>query len=185
MSRLLALLRPERQDLGIAVVYSIAIGLLSLAVPVAAQALVNTIAFGSVLQPLVVLGIAVFFALTVAGLLQLLRTWTVEMIQRRVFVRLAGVVADRLLRVRVEAFDRQHGPELVNRFMEVITVKKSIAHILVGRPDRAMNEPGRCCRSNPIQAVGQASASRDAQSAGGSNTPPVRIGCTSWRNVAR
>jgi ABC-type bacteriocin/lantibiotic exporter with double-glycine peptidase domain len=125
------LLQTERRDVLVIVVYSIAIGLLSLAVPVAAQSLVNTIAFGSVLQPLVVLSTIVFAALTVAGGLQLMRAWGVEMVQRRIFVRLAGQVADRLLRVRVEAFDRQHGPELVNRFFDVSTVQKNLADLLV------------------------------------------------------
>ena len=115
LARLGGLLRSERQDLAVAITYSVAIGLLSLAVPVATQALVNTVAFGTVLQPLVVLAILVFGALTASAILQTLRTWVVEMIQRRLFVRLAGEVADRLLRVKMEAFDRVHGPELVNR----------------------------------------------------------------------
>src|SRR5688572_1350173 len=128
LARLVALLRTERRDVLLIVVYSVAIGLLSLAVPVAAQSLVNTIAFGAVLQPLVVLATIVFAALLAAGALQLLRAWGVEMVQRRIFVRLAGQVADRLLRVRVEAFDRQNGPELVNRFFDVTTVQKNLAY---------------------------------------------------------
>nr|MCU0227850.1 hypothetical protein [Bryobacterales bacterium] len=50
-----ALFREERGTLWVIIIYSIAIGLLSLVVPVAVQALVNTVAFGTVLQPLVVL----------------------------------------------------------------------------------------------------------------------------------
>lgn len=131
LQRLTSLLRPERQDLTVAVVYSVAIGLLSLAVPIATQALVNTVAFGTVLQPLAVLAVLVLAALTASAVLQTLRTWVVEMVQRRVFVRVAGEVADRLLRVRTEAFDRVHGPELVNRFLDVVTVQKSVALLLV------------------------------------------------------
>src|SRR3712207_620438 len=88
-ARTWALIRTERQDLTVAIIYSVAIGMLSLALPVATQSLVNTVAFGTVLQPLVVLSILVFAALAAAALLQALRLWVVEMIQRRVFVRLA------------------------------------------------------------------------------------------------
>lgn len=130
-ARTYTLIRSERQDLAAVIIYSIAVGLLSLALPVATQSLVNTVAFGTVLQPLVVLSVLVFAALAAAALLQCLRYWVVEMIQRRVFSRLANRVADRLLRVRLEAFDSQHGPELVNRFLDVVTVQKSVALLLV------------------------------------------------------
>ena len=63
LPRLLALLRAEREDLWVVVGYSVAIGLLSLVVPVAVQSLVNTVAFGSLLQPLAVLTMAVLGAL--------------------------------------------------------------------------------------------------------------------------
>jgi ABC-type bacteriocin/lantibiotic exporter with double-glycine peptidase domain len=125
------LIAHERRDLGVAIIYSIVIGLLSLAVPVAVQALVNTIAFGTILQPLVLLAILVLGALSIEAVLQILRVCVVEMIQRRVFVRLAGEVADRLIRVRIEAFDQVHGPELVNRFLDAVTVQKSVAVLVV------------------------------------------------------
>ena len=131
IQRLGVLLAHERRDLAVAVTYSIVIGLLSLAVPVGVQALVNTVAFGTVLQPLVVLAILVLAALSASAVLQTLRAWVVEMIQRRLFVRLAVDVADKLLGVRIDAFDRVHGPELVNRFLDAVTVQKTVALLLV------------------------------------------------------
>ena len=49
------LLALDRDDITVFVIYGVALGLLSLAVPIAVQSLVNTVAFGSLLQPLVVL----------------------------------------------------------------------------------------------------------------------------------
>ncbi|MCU0246121.1 MAG: ABC transporter ATP-binding protein/permease, partial [Bryobacter sp.] len=129
--RLKAWMRAEKSDLWVAVIYSAAVGLLSLVVPIATQALVNTIAFGMLLQPLVVLAVLVLIGLLCAGILQVLRFWVVEVIQRRVFVRIATDVIFRLLRVRIDAFDKGHGPELVNRFFEVVTVQKSGASLIV------------------------------------------------------
>lgn len=130
-ARLRALLRGERQTLWVALVYSIVIGLLSLVVPIAVQSLVNTIAFGSALQPLAVLTLLVAAALGVSTVINALRAGVVEIIQRSLFARTAIDVTHRLLRVRPDAFDRHHGPELVNRFFDVVTVQKSASLLLI------------------------------------------------------
>jgi ABC-type bacteriocin/lantibiotic exporter with double-glycine peptidase domain len=130
-ARLRALLEAERRSLWVAVVYSVVIALLALVVPIAVQSLVNTIAFGSVLQPLVVLTLFVFVALGFSTVMNTLRAGVVEIIQRSIFARVATDVTWRLLRVRVDAFDRYHGPELVNRFFDTVTVQKSAALLLI------------------------------------------------------
>ena len=130
-TRLRALLEGERRTLWVAVIYSVVIALLSLVVPIAVQSLVNTIAFGSVLQPLVVLTLFVFVALGFSTVMNALRAGVVEIIQRSIFARVATDVTWRLLRVSVEAFDRYHGPELVNRFFDTVTIQKSAALLLI------------------------------------------------------
>jgi len=129
--RLRALLVGERETLTVAVVYSVVIGLLSLVVPVAVQSLVNTIAFGSALQPLVVLTLFVLVALGFSTAMNALRAGVVEIIQRSLFARVATDVTHRLLRVRADAFDHYHGPELVNRFFDVVTVQKAASLLLI------------------------------------------------------
>jgi len=119
----------ERTDIWVLVVYSIAIGLLSLVIPIATQSLVNTIAFGVLFQPLVVFSILVLLGLSFAAVLKALRAHVVEVMQRRVFVRVCGDSLERLLRARIDAYDR-HGPELVNRFFDVVTPQKSGASML-------------------------------------------------------
>lgn len=129
--RLKALLQAERHTLWVAVVYSIVIALLSLVVPVAVQSLVNTIAFGSVIQPLVVLTLFVLVALGFSTVMNTLRAGVVEIIQRSIFARVATDVTWRLLRVRADEFDRYHGPEIVNQFFDTVTVQKSAALLLI------------------------------------------------------
>lgn len=121
----------ESEDAWVVVIYTAATGLVSLVLPVAVQAVVNTVAFGTLLQPLAVLTVLVLLALLAVAWLNAYRQYVVEMIQRRVFVRLAGDVADKLVRVEPRAFDRYHGPELVNRFLEVVTVQKAGATLLL------------------------------------------------------
>lgn len=131
VERLRYYLRIEKRDLWVAVIYSAVIGLLSLVVPVTVQSLVNSVAFGTVLQPLVVLTVFVLLALGFSALLQALRQYVVELMQQRIFVRVAGQVSNRLLGVQIEAFDRVHGPELVNRFLDIVTVQKSGSLLLI------------------------------------------------------
>ena len=131
LPRLRALLQLERSDLWVVVVYSIGIGLMTLVVPVAVQAVVNFIAFGSLLQPLVILTFFVGIALGFSAVMNAFRVLTVEIIQRRIFVRVTTDFAQRLVSVKTEAFDRLYGPELVNRFFDVVTVQKSAASLLM------------------------------------------------------
>jgi len=128
---LIRLMRLERRDLFVVVIYSLLTGLLSLVVPVAIQALVNNVAFGALLQPIVILTLLVFGALSFLALLRTLRLNLVEIIQRRIFVRVAADLSERLLQVKLPFFDSRHGPELVNRFFDVLTVQKSTALLLV------------------------------------------------------
>lgn len=129
--RLLGLLRPELSDLVLVLLFAVGVGALTLATPVVAMAVVNTVAFGTLIQQLVVLCVALFVALAVASGLMLLQGVVVEFIQRRVFVRVAEDLAYRLPRVDLRAFDRQNGPELVNRFFDVLTVQKAAATLLL------------------------------------------------------
>jgi len=129
--RLRSMLKLERNELWVAIIYSAAIGLLTLVMPVATQLLVNTIAFGNLVQPLVVLTMIVLAGMGVATILQAFRVYVVEIIQRRVFVRVSTDVVFRLLRARRDAFDQHYGPELVNRFFDVVTVQKSAAMLLI------------------------------------------------------
>jgi len=131
LSRLYELVRPDRSDLWTVVLYAIVIGALTLATPVAVQQLVNTVAFGGLIQPVVILALLLFGGLAFSALLTALQAYVAEQLQRRVFVRVTMDVAERLPRVRIGAFDRQHGPELVNRIFDVFTVQKEGAALLL------------------------------------------------------
>ncbi len=129
--RLLNLLQPERQDIMLVTVFAFGMGLLGLATPVAVQALVNTVAMGGLLQPVIVLALMLFLFLGFSGAIQIFRTYLVEIIQRRIFIRVAADLAYRMPRVRREIYDKRHGAELVNRFFDVLTVQKAGAGLLL------------------------------------------------------
>ena len=131
-TRLSGLMRQERQDILVTLVYAIGVGLLTLATPIAVQALVNTVAFGTLLQPLAVLTMLLLAGLSFAAVLRGLQAWVVEILQRRLFLRLVDDLSYRLPRVELSAFDRANGPELVNRFFDVFTIQKAASSLLLG-----------------------------------------------------
>ncbi len=129
--RVLGLIRVERRDLWTVVVFSMITGVLALATPIAVEALVNTVAFGRYVQPVVVLSVMVLAFLSFAAAMSVLMATVVEIIQRRLFVRVVEDLAYRLPRVEQSALDGDYGPELVNRFFDIVTVQKVSAKLLL------------------------------------------------------
>lgn len=130
--RLWALLELETRDIVGLVVFAVALGGLSLAVPVAVSVLVSTIALGSLFQPLVVLALLLFGVLVLSGTIWLLQAYAVELVARRVFVRIAEDFARRLPRLGAKAREQYDLRELTNRFFEVVGVQKALGPLLVG-----------------------------------------------------
>lgn len=130
-SRLLGLLHAEKGDIWVVFVFAMVTGLLAMATPLAVESLVNTVAFGRFMQPVIVLSLILFAFLAFMAALRALQTFVVEIIQRRIFARVAADLAYRLPHVRIDAYDGHHGRELVNRFFDVVTVQKVTAQMLL------------------------------------------------------
>ena len=131
LPRLLAFLRPERRDLKTILVFSVVIGLLSLTTPLAVEAVVNTIAFGRYLQPLIILSLMVLIFLGFRAGLSVLMTVVTEVIQRKLFVRTVEDLSYRLTRVPLPTWKKYHGPELVNRFFDIVNIQKITSKLLL------------------------------------------------------
>jgi len=129
--RLKALAALERDDVWMVVVFAVGVGLLSLATPLGVQMLVNTVAFGALAQPLAVLTLLVLVGLACAGMLRAMQAWVVERMQERIFARATLDLTARLPRVHASAYDAELGPELVNRFFDVVIVQKSAAAVVI------------------------------------------------------
>lgn len=134
IQRLTWLLWEDRTDLIVLVIYAIVTALLSLAVPLASQALVNTISAGVSTQPLFVLTGAVLTGLLIAGLLQVLRASLVEIMQQRVFARVALRLTHNIPRLDARALSQHNASELMNRFFDVLTVQKAWSKIAQDGP---------------------------------------------------
>lgn len=131
LQRLIRLFRPDLGDIWTVLIYAMVSGLLALATPLAVEALVNTVAFGRFFQPVIILSIMLLAFLSFAGALKALQTFVVEILQQRLFARVAGDLAYRLPRTPIAALDGSSGRELVNRFLEVVLVQKITAQLLL------------------------------------------------------
>lgn len=131
LSRLRRLAMLEREDLGVVVIYAAVSGLVSLAIPIAAQSLVNTVAFTALVQPLVVLTVLVFAGLLVAGLMTTVQQVVIERLHQRFFVRATHDVTLRLLHADAHALRGRLAPDLTNRFFDVVVVQKAASTLLV------------------------------------------------------
>lgn len=134
-ARLLGLFRPERIDIGVLLLLSMINGVLLLATPLAVDAVVNNIAFGGqeqvYVQALAVLSIALFAFLVLLAVMRAAQHCVMEVIQQRLFVRLTADLSYRLPHTRMKALEPLMGPELINRFFEIVTVQKSSAMLLL------------------------------------------------------
>jgi len=72
-----------------------------------------------------------FSCLTLAGSLRAMQAYVGEVIERRLFVRLAVDLAERLPRAKIEFHDGHDAPERINRFFEIITVQKAASSLLL------------------------------------------------------
>lgn len=131
MRRFIGLLRLEMRDIITVVLFAFVAGVLTLATPLAVETLVNVVSWGTYVQPLIVLGLILFVCLGIAGVLRILQTWVVELIQRRQFVRIISDLSHRFPRVERAALRGKYPRELANRVFDVMTIQKATAVLLL------------------------------------------------------
>ena len=119
--------RTEQRILVLVVSYSVVIGLFSLIVPLTVQELVNTFSFA--IQPVMIATLALIMVVVLAfvGLFKALQHYAVEVLQRRLFVRTAFAMAQKLPHIRLQGFK----PQVSNFFMETSFMQRALSVLLV------------------------------------------------------
>jgi putative ABC transport system ATP-binding protein len=128
---MLRFLKFEKRDIWSLVIFGFVVGVLDLATPLAVEQMVTTIGFASLTQPLIWLAVLLFGILTLSAVIKGLQFFIIEILQRRIFVRVVGDLAERLPRLERTAMDGIHGPEMANRFFDVMTIQKATAALLI------------------------------------------------------
>lgn len=133
--RYLAIMRPETPEIIAIASFALVTGLLYLALPLAVNAFVSNLSFGNqaapFLQALLFLGIALFGALALSATIRGLQIYAAEVIKRRLFVRLMADLTYRLARVKGLSLQGTHAPELVNRFLDIVSLQSTTERLLM------------------------------------------------------
>lgn len=127
VARLSLFFRLEHRVLGLLTSYALAIGLFSLIVPLTVQELVNTFAFA--IQPIMIVTLAgiMVFTLLFVGAFRALQFYAMEILERRLFARVAIGLTQQLPHFREASFL----PKYTNYFMETVLMQRALAGLLV------------------------------------------------------
>lgn len=124
------ILSPETGFYKVVVIYSIAIGLLTLAVPISLQLLVDTIANIALIRAVVLIGLLLFGLLILSGVMYALRAYALELFTRKMYSRLSSEIALTATQAKADYFGRDQHSDLVNRYFDIVAVKKNIPYIV-------------------------------------------------------
>lgn len=132
LRQMLQIMRDDRSFFWLSVVYTVALAVLSLAVPLCAQTLVNSVANIAVFRPVAILAIVLLVLLTAFGILVALEVYLMEIFERRFFCRITADIVLRTIYARSSYFESINREELVNRYFEIMTIQKNVPRLLVG-----------------------------------------------------
>ncbi|MBL0263965.1 MAG: hypothetical protein IPQ05_08840 [Leptospiraceae bacterium] len=102
----------------------------SLIIPVGVQSLVTILNFGTLFQPVLVLTLLVIIALCFVGIMNVLQSYIAEVIQQRLFVRLAAKVTNLIPRAKHSELQKYYGSEIPNYFLDIAIIQKSATILL-------------------------------------------------------
>jgi len=126
------ILWPDRSFFLLAIVYGVAISLLSLATPISVQMLINSIAYTALPAPLFTLAAVLFALLMASTMLSAFRAHLMEVFRRRFFARLVAEITLRAVHARDPFFSDARRGDLFNRFFDIMNVQKAVPSLLIG-----------------------------------------------------
>ena len=126
------ILAPEKRYMFMALIYVAAISLLTLAVPISVQMLIDTVANTAMIRPVIVLSVVLFLLLVVSGILTAARIHVMEMFGRRIYARLTGDIALQSVHAKAAFFDGTDRAELINRYFDIMTLQRRVPLVLSG-----------------------------------------------------
>lgn len=126
------ILGPDSPFFWLVIIYGMGVGLLSLAIPISVQLLINSIANLALPVPLFTLALVLLGLLLVSALLGALSKYIMELFRRRVFARMVADVTIRAVHAQNPFFADERREDLFNRYFEIMTMQKSMPSLLIG-----------------------------------------------------
>lgn len=125
------LITPEKHFIWVILIFGASISLLTLAVPVAIQYLINTIVNIGSFRAIGALAGTLFFVLAGYAALSAVRVWIVERYEQHLFARLASEVSYQVLSAPKNHFSDETNAGKSNRYFEILLLQKNMPYLLI------------------------------------------------------
>lgn len=121
------ILKPEKKFYQATIIYTVALSMLTLAVPLSVQSLINSVANTALPQAVLSVTIILFGLMAFYATLTMLQYYAMELFERRFFTRVTAELVEARLQ---DPEDPNETP--FNRFFEVMHVQKSVPSLMIG-----------------------------------------------------
>jgi len=125
-------LGPDRGFFVLTMIYGTGIALLTLAVPISVQMLINAVAYTGLPTPLFTLSGMLLILLLCSAVMGAFRKHLMELFRRRFLARVVADVTLRAVYAQNPFFDDHRRADLFNRFFDIMTVQRAIPSLLIG-----------------------------------------------------
>ena len=126
------ILAPDGAYFRLALIYGLAISLLTLATPISVQLLINSVANTALPAPLFTLAGVLLLLLLISGILSAFRTHLMALFERRLFARLVAEITVRAVHAQNPFFGDSRRADLFNRYFDLVVIQKSVPSLLIG-----------------------------------------------------
>jgi len=131
LNRFWMLLKPDSIEIRNVYIFAIFSGLLTLALPLGIQAIINFVQIGQVSTSWFVLVFVVVLSIAFSGVMTIAQMRITENLQQRIFVKAAFEFADRIPKIKMAELVKRYAPELTNRFFDTLTIQKGLSKMLI------------------------------------------------------
>lgn len=123
---------PDIAYVKLGLVYTLAIGLMSLATPISVQLLINSVANIALPAPLWTLSGVLLSLLLIVAALSALRVYLMAAFERRVFARVVAEITIRAVHAQNPFFGDASRGDLFNRYFDLTVVQKAVPGLVIG-----------------------------------------------------
>jgi ABC-type bacteriocin/lantibiotic exporter with double-glycine peptidase domain len=125
-------LGPESSYYWLAIIYGVAVSLLTLALPISVQMLIDTVANTGLVQQVTVIASLLLGLLLVSALLISLRSYVMELFGRKLYARLSAEISIRAVHASAPYFQEAKRDSLFNRFFDIMLLQTNVPSLLTG-----------------------------------------------------
>jgi putative ABC transport system ATP-binding protein len=125
------ILSADKSFLIIIAFFSIAVSILSIAVPISVQYLISSVSSTALLQPILVLGTILAILLSFFGIISAMQFFVTELFRQRFMARIVAIITLHLVYSDYKETEKSNLSELVNRFFEIVSIQKTVPKFFI------------------------------------------------------